>query len=514
MHLSPFQYLRHTLHPILSTIGLACITCIQIHAQTEVSGQVSGHWTIAASPYLIINDAVVSSGQTLEIDPGVVVQFRDADDDLLIDGTLLVNGLENAPVIFTADNAIKEPGQWGGILLRQGSDASLLSHAVVEFGGGFRAEQLRIENASPTLQSIKVRSGRSSGLGVFGGSPSVTGMTFSENVSFAATFGTDAFPSIQGSSASGNGTDAIGRHGGTVSQSGIWKRDDIPYTIINDIFIPFEETLIIEPGTIVQFRDADDDLWVDGVLLARGTSTQPIRFTSNDAEATSGQWGAVLVRDQGEQERSEFISCIFEYGGGFRNGMLHCQNAHPLVQSSTFQFSRLRGIELSEASPAIHDTLFQQNPDYAAGMNTQSFPFLTDNRAENNGKNAVAVFGGTINATGTWHADNLPFSVTNDVLIAEEGNLTISPGSTILFQDADDDLIVDGTLIAQGTTGKPITFTSDEEEKSPGQWGAIVMRASSNDQAMIFHDCVVEYGGGFHGEMMLVSSVSPTIQNT
>jgi hypothetical protein len=44
-------------------------------AQTNISGAVSGVWNLAGSPYLIVGDANVPAGSSLQIEAGVVVQF-------------------------------------------------------------------------------------------------------------------------------------------------------------------------------------------------------------------------------------------------------------------------------------------------------------------------------------------------------------------------------------------------------------------------------------------------------
>lgn len=43
-------------------------------------GDVSGTWTVSGLPYLINGDITVPAGQTLTIEPGVVVNFESAYD--------------------------------------------------------------------------------------------------------------------------------------------------------------------------------------------------------------------------------------------------------------------------------------------------------------------------------------------------------------------------------------------------------------------------------------------------
>ena len=58
-----------------------------------------------------------------------------------------------------------------------------------------------------------------------------------------------------------------------------WTASAGPYHVINDVTVPSGTTLVIEPGTSVYF-DAGMSLNVQGVLMARGTQYERIRFTS------------------------------------------------------------------------------------------------------------------------------------------------------------------------------------------------------------------------------------------
>jgi hypothetical protein len=75
----------------------------------------SQHWT-NDKPYLVYNNAVVDSLETLTIDPGCRVYFHNRSS-LFVKGTLNVNGSFEEPVSFLGDRREEEysnvPGQWG-----------------------------------------------------------------------------------------------------------------------------------------------------------------------------------------------------------------------------------------------------------------------------------------------------------------------------------------------------------------------------------------------------------------
>jgi len=69
--------------------------------------------------------------------------------------------------------------------------------------------------------------------------------------------------------------------------------------------------------------------------------------------------------------------------------------------------------------------------------------------------------------------------VTSSILVMNGIHLTIEPGVTVKFNAAKA-MQIDGELIAQGTSGSLITFTSNVGT-SPGDWDYILFTDSSLD---------------------------------
>jgi len=111
--------------------------------QTHIlPGNVSGTWTTAGSPYLIEGEISIQSGQTLTIEPGVLVEFQD-HYKLNVQGQLLAVGTENDSIVFTIDdttgfrNLLLPNGGWHGIRFgysSPGDDTSRISLCRLEWG--------------------------------------------------------------------------------------------------------------------------------------------------------------------------------------------------------------------------------------------------------------------------------------------------------------------------------------------------------------------------------------------
>ena len=129
-------------------------------AQTEVSGSQSGVWTAANSPYEVIGEIVVPSGQTLNIEPGVEVNFQ-GHYQFTVNGYLGAVGNEDEMIHFTTDNPAVG---WGGIRI-DSSAISDLAWCRIEFG--------KTSGAYPDIHG--------GGLALFGSDAVVTNCIFADN---------------------------------------------------------------------------------------------------------------------------------------------------------------------------------------------------------------------------------------------------------------------------------------------------------------------------------------------
>ncbi len=76
---------------------------------------------------------------------------------------------------------------------------------------------------------------------------------------------------------------------GIINTNTTWPLANSPYIVTGNVLVSEGVTLTIEPGIEVRF-DSGTALQTDGTLIARGTSTDNITFTSNQSTPAAGDW--------------------------------------------------------------------------------------------------------------------------------------------------------------------------------------------------------------------------------
>ena len=138
-----------------------------------VSGAVSGVWRKTTAPYFVLSDVYVNSGDTLKIEPGVVVKFRPGKT-MYVYGTLEAEGINGDSVYFTSALASPSPGDWGGVFINGGTMAARFT--VFSCGGYLPYYDYRIyayggivNSGTTTLYNCALRYSRGCGILCYSG---------------------------------------------------------------------------------------------------------------------------------------------------------------------------------------------------------------------------------------------------------------------------------------------------------------------------------------------------------
>ena len=117
----------------------------------QVAGAVTTDtvWSLAESPYEVTGDVTVQAGVTLQIEPGVVVQFRQ-NTGLEVRGRLLAEG---TPVDRIQFDRAAGASRWDGLAFRQTLDDSRVSYADMRYGDS-QGEAVLVDHARLLLDHI------------------------------------------------------------------------------------------------------------------------------------------------------------------------------------------------------------------------------------------------------------------------------------------------------------------------------------------------------------------------
>ncbi len=137
---------------------LSCITLL--NAQTNLTGNIGG-MTLEQSgnPFIVMDNVTIPTGKSLIIKEGCVFLFKPFTG-IIVDGSLIVEGAFEKPVVFTSVNNNKynpeatilaNPFDWNGILITPKAGKVKLSNFVLEFsvyGVKSQKEELTINNGT------------------------------------------------------------------------------------------------------------------------------------------------------------------------------------------------------------------------------------------------------------------------------------------------------------------------------------------------------------------------------
>ena len=195
------------------------------------------------------------------------------------------------------------------------------------------------------------------------------------------------------------------------SISGTWYAEDSPYLVQGDAIVFSSNTLIIEPGTLIQFYTGTSPnfdygrLGINGTLIAQGSLNDSIVFTRYGSE---GFWGGI---DFGSADSTSIIEYSkIEFGTGidlynstititrnkFTNNFdfaIRCRsNSNSIINNNHFFNNNECAILVDDSNPTIINNIIKENgllTDYTGIVCYNSSPLIENNTIDNNGGNGI-----------------------------------------------------------------------------------------------------------------------------
>ena len=355
-------------------------------------------WTLAGSPHIINAGTTVKNGATLTIEPGVEVRFnQDATNPRLIigeigvsstAGKLIAQGTESQKIKITSNADSPQPGDWNDIYFSENaSNDSIIEYAVIEYGG-HGVSNIQIHTSNPTIRHCTIRKSLNDGVYLVSHSQSeISGCRFEDNNGYGVNTGqsspvldanafinngsypvavTDGNPGQPGAviygtnTFSGNHPDQIYFDVYRISYNYTLRYLGIPYYFTGLTIVDNGATLTIEPGVEVRFnQDATNPRLVigessvsgtTGKLIAQGTESRKIKFTSNADSPQPGDWNSIDFNLNASDD-SIVEHAILEYGGS--SGIIHIDRSNPTIKNCVIRNSSGNGIYIYNSTSEV-----------------------------------------------------------------------------------------------------------------------------------------------------------------
>ena len=498
-----------------------------VEPQHDLCGTISSNTTIGpnyAARYIVTCSTTVASGATLTAQPGTIIKAGQGTR-VSAEGTLDAVGTEAEPITFTSinDNSVggatgsgsPRAGDWEGILV--GGEGSLrLGYAAIDYaiygiqgengqgGDDLGAFSVTHSSISDSLQEgLFVRFGSTD-------TPTISDDTVDDSGGPAmAIEGTNLSAStLSGNSGAGNhGGMFIGgaiTASGTISESGLDPTIGAQY-VTSELTVAPGATLKIPAG---QTWKGDDhgQLLVEGTIEAEGTASEPVTFTSiNDGTVGGhangegeegppkpGDWEGILVGGEGSLRLGYAAIDYAIYGIQGENGQGGDDLGAFSVTHSSISDSLQEGLFVrfgSTDTPTISDDTVDDSGGPAMAIEGTNLSASTLSGNSGAGNHGGMFIGGAITASGTISESGLDPTIGAQYVTSE---LTVAPGATLKIPagqtwkgDDHGQLLVEGTIEAEGTASEPVTFTSINDNSvggatgsgspAPGDWEGIAV---------------------------------------
>ncbi|MBO0953103.1 T9SS type A sorting domain-containing protein [Fibrella forsythiae] len=438
-------------------------------AQTSISGSVSGTWTKAQSPYVLSGDVTVPTGQTLVIQPGVVVEVPDFNTDIFVNGALLAQGTAADSIYIRGKAKDVNSTHGGAIFFNAGSSASVLEYVSIDRMGDtfFYGKAVSIATGEkPIIRNTTIRNSERYDVESWAGGAK----------NFARL---KAVVTLDGSEVDKDASLPNLGYAGSF------------YQLLGSLTVPKEYKLTIAPGVLIEVPTFGANFNINGTLLAQGTAADSIYIRGKARDVNSTHGGAIFFNAGSSASVLEYVS-IDRMG-------------------DTFFYGKAVSIATGE-KPVIRNTTVRNSERYDVESWAGGVSSFTRVRA------VVNIISSSLDSDAAL--PNMGYATSfyrllGDVTVPKEYKLTIAPGVMIEVPDFNTDIFVNGALLAQGTAADSIYIRGKAKDVNSTHGGAIFFNAGSS--ASVLEYVSIDRMGDtfFYGKAVSIATgEKPIIRNT
>ena len=515
-------------------VALLLIFIVQLFAITNVGGVIIENtvWGPTGNPpdsvYNLISQVEVVDSVSLTIQPGTRIQS--VTHGIHMYGSLFACGTSQEKVTFTSANVSPNPGDWEGLwFMNSYNDTNLILNCLIEYA----VEGIQ-GNATLKVEDSRISSCSSSGIYI-GNSIEIINCEITDNIISGIVWSgySDSIPLYLSNNIINNNNIGLVVYQCTQmpnfaspntflnndSSIMIWGGPEIHVTdtlswnpalggidtwlIFCNIVIDSNGIFDIAPGNSFRF-DNSSYLVVNGRLIANGTQSDSIIFTSASVSPAIGDWHG--IHQYTECPDTCYLSyCIIEYADEICVSPIKIEHsALRYLQYGVWCSGLISNCEIHNNLTGIHfgwNILHINNNnirDNDWGIYIEPYSpsgtglpyFDIPNQFRNNTRDIyISIMGVHIIDDYYWNPsiDSVHCFIDCQFEVDTTGTFRIAPGNHFHLSE----IMAYGTIIAEGEDSKLISFSGIPGNPVPGDWWGITLCGPSTNSR--FKHCSIKY---------------------